>query len=248
MALKLSVKPDAITALNAEFNAIDPAMEGFWQTIKDKVAYMFTKDEHVSEKIGNMIYWLNHMDSDQIRELESTPIDRKFQTYDNMKKIMAFSAEAVDFCLKNLVRYEGTSYVISDEARKKISDEMEGVCNQFEASHDRNEIAAIIEGQGATKGQKTVTLISIGFTKNHIEEIAKTYKAEQAGRLSKLNKMKFIANMTGHEVKNTELTVAHMAARNFGVILKDAVRSYKFVNEFLFYMYRLMQRQKIILH
>ena len=221
--------------------------EGLWSFITDSISYIFTSDSSVAEKLGNMCYWLDKMDEDQIKAFEATKVDRKTQTYQNMETIMRFSGEAVDFCIRNLGKYEGKGYALNDDQRKEINEEMEGVCQQFESSHNRNEIAGMIESEGAP-GVKEPTYATLGFTHEHIQTLAKQFKNDQAGRLNKLRKMKFIATVTGVTPKGGKWEIVNLAARNFGVILKDAIKSYKYVDKFLYCTYQEMRRQKIITH
>lgn len=246
MALKLESSL-VVPAVESVQQNVEPGEEGLWSNIKDSLTYMFTSDSSVAEKIGNMCYWLGKMDEDQQKAMESVQVGFKMQNYVNTQIIMRFSGEAVDFCVKNLAKYESKGYFSNDEERKEISDEMEGVCSQFEASHNRNLIAGLIVQPGWT-GKGDPTFAQLGFTHEHLETLAKEFKNDQAGRLSKLRKMKWVADITGVEGKNGKWEIVNMAARNFGIILKDAIKSYKYVDKFLYFTYQEMKRQKIILH
>lgn len=245
MALKL--ESSLIVPAMENVQTVEPGEEGLWSNIKDSIAYMFTSDSSIAEKIGNMCYWLDKMDEDQQKELESVHVEFKMQNFVNTQIIMRFSGEAVDFCVKNLSKYESKEYFSNDEERKEITEEMEGICNQFESSHNRNLIAGLMIQPGWT-GKGDPTFAQLGFTHDHLMTVAKEFKNDQAGRLGKLRKMKWIADITGVEGRNGKWEIVNVAARNFGVILKDAIKSYKYVDKFLFFAYREMKRQKIILH
>ena len=245
MALKL--ESSLIVPAMENVQTVEPGEEGLWSNIKDSLAYMFTSDSSIAEKIGNMCYWLDKMDEDQQKALESVHVEFKMQNFVNTQIIMRFSGEAVDFCVKNLSKYESKEYFSNDEERKEITEEMEGICNQFESSHNRNLIAGLMVQPGWT-GKGDPTFAQLGFTHDHLMTVAKEFKNDQAGRLGKLRKMKWIADITGVEGKNGKWEIVNVAARNFGVILKDAIKSYKYVDKFLFFAYREMKRQKIILH
>ena len=245
MALKL--ESSLIVPAMENVQTVEPGEEGLWSNIKDSLAYMFTSDSSIAEKIGNMCYWLDKMDEDQQKELESVHVEFKMQNFVNTQIIMRFSGEAVDFCVKNLSKYESKEYFSNDEERKEITEEMEGICNQFESSHNRNLIAGLMIQPGWT-GKGDPTFAQLGFTHDHLMTVAKEFKNDQAGRIGKLRKMKWIADITGVEGKNGKWEIVNVAARNFGVILKDAIKSYKYVDKFLFFAYREMKRQKIILH
>lgn len=245
MALKL--ESSLIVPAMENVQTVEPGEEGLWSNIKDSLAYMFTSDSSIAEKIGNMCYWLDKMDEDQQKELESVHVEFKMQNFVNTQIIMRFSGEAVDFCVKNLSKYESKEYFSNDEERKEITEEMEWICNQFESSHNRNLIAGLMIQPGWT-GKGDPTFAQLGFTHDHLMTVAKEFKNDQAGRLGKLRKMKWIADITGVEGKNGKWEIVNVAARNFGVILKDAIKSYKYVDKFLFFAYREMKRQKIILH
>ena len=69
MALKL--ESSLIVPAMESVQTVEPGEEGLWSNIKDSLAYMFTSDSSIAEKIGNMCYWLDKMDEDQQKALES---------------------------------------------------------------------------------------------------------------------------------------------------------------------------------
>lgn len=246
MAIKLIIPAmETATVDIPTSKKVDISQESIWTRISDSIAYFFTSNSSVAEKIGNMCYWLEHMDEDQVEALEASKVDGNVQTYNNMNTIMQFSAAAVDFCVKNLVKYESKSYVLNDKERKDIDEEMESTCNEFESSHNRDTIAGYIDSKPKDVGDDP-TLARLGFTHPKLTGLAKQFKNDQAGRLSKVRKLKFISNMTAYNPEQGKIKVANLAARNFGVILKDAMKSYTYVDKFLFRVYREMKRQKII--
>lgn len=247
MAIKLIVPAmdglvDSLSTAN-----ISAAVESIWTRISDSIAYMFTSDSSMSEKIGNMCYWLEHMDEDQIEAIDNSKIDGKYQTYNNMNSIMQFSAAAVDFCVQNLPKYERKEYALNDAHRKAIEEEMESSCSTFEASHNRNVIAGFMDKNPDNVGEDP-TLARLGFTHSKLTDFAKRFKNDQSGRLSKVRKLKFVSNITAYNPEGGKIKLVNVAARNFGVILNDAMKAYSYVDKFLFRVYREMKRQKIILH
>ena len=97
MALKL--ESSLIVPAMENVQTVEPGEEGLWSNIKDNLAYMFTSDSSIAEKIGNMCYWLDKMDEDQQKALESVHVEFKMQNFVNTQIIMRFSGEAVDFCV-----------------------------------------------------------------------------------------------------------------------------------------------------
>ena len=244
MAIKLSSSLEPAVE-SVQTPTIVPAEESIWTNITDGLAYMLTSDSSCAEKLGNMLYWMDKMDEDQIKELEATTVGFTMQNYTNTETIMRFSGDAVDFCVKNLSKYESKGYAVMDDERKEIDQEMEGVCAQFEASHNRNLIAGLIQKQGYN-GKGDPTMANLGFTHEHLTTLAKQFKNDQAGRLAKLKKMKFISLVTGYKCEGGKWNLVNVAAKNFGVILKDAIKSYKYVDKFLFFTYRELKRRDII--
>ncbi len=93
---------------------------------------------------------------------------------------------------------------------------------------------------------KNKTYAQLGFTHEHLITVAKEFKDNQSGRLSRLKKMKFISNVVARKPENYQLKVIHEAAYKFAKLLGTAIDSYKYVDKFLFYTYKELKRQKLV--
>lgn len=213
------------------------------ESLMDRIAYFFTSDKSVSEKIGNLLYHLEKLDEDQIKALESTHIDFKMQTFANVQKIMSFSNQAVDYVVANTRKYENKSYALLENERDELRQEIDSAYSSFISSHNKDEITGLLSGKGIVADK---TYAALGFTHQNLITVAKEFKDNQSGRLPKLKKMKFISNVLAVTPKNFQLKVIHEASYKFAALLGTAIDSYKYVDRFLFYTYRRLQKQKVI--
>lgn len=213
------------------------------ESLMDRIAYMFTSDKSISEKIGDMLYAMSKMDEDEKKALESTHIDFKMQTYSNVQKLMAFSGAAVDFVVSNVKRYEGKSYALLENERDEIRQEIDSACSSFNSSHDRNAINKILDDK-ALVDDKTYAVL--GFHFDNLYSLTKEFKDSQSGRLSRMKKMKFISEVVAVTPENFQLKVVHQASKSFAKLLDQAIDCYKYVDRFLFYTYRKLEKQGII--
>ena len=94
--------------------------------------------------------------------------------------------------------------------------------------------------------QANKTYATLGYTFNNLYDIAKQFKDAQAGRLSRLKKMKFISTVLGYKPKDGAIKIVHAASIDMANILNFAMTCYKYVDRFLFTTYREMEKQKLI--
>lgn len=219
--------------------AYSPAQEGLW----DNIVYFFTTDKSISEKIGNMLYQMSKLDEDEKRALESTHIDYKMSSCADLRKVMAFSGQAVDFVVAKCQKYEGKSYALIENDRNEMQEEIESEVSSFKSSHDFSEIGNIVKN---IEAQDHKTYATLGYTFNNLYDIAKQFKDAQSGRLARMKKMKFISNVLGHKPKDGALRICHAASIDMVNLLNFAMTCYKYVDKFLFMTYREMEKQKMI--
>lgn len=215
------------------------SMEG----LMDKIAYFFTSDKSISEKIGNMLFQLGKMDEDDRKKIDALHIDYKMQSYDNTRKILSFSGEAVDFVVSHTAKFESKSYVVMENERDAIRDEINSMVTSFNASHDREAILKLMK-TGPDVADRTYS--ALGFHFNNLYAVANEFKTSQSGRLSRMKKMKFIANVVARKPEHGTIAVIHSASIGLANIIDEAMECYKYVDKFLFYTYRILEKQGLI--
>lgn len=215
------------------------AQESLW----DKICYMFSSDKSISEKIGDMLYQMGNMDEEQQKALESTKIDYKMQTFQNVQKMMGFSGQAVDFVVANTRKYEGKSYALLENEREEMQQEIDSEYSSFVSSHNRDEIIKMVKNDGVVADK---TYAQLGFVHNNLLTVAKEFKDNQSGRLTRMKKMKFISQCLATRPQNFQMKVVHEASYRFAQLLDTAISSYKYVDRFLYLTYKELERQKII--
>ena len=230
------LKLSSLVLDNPEYS---PAQEGLW----DNIVYFFTTDKSICEKIGNMLYTMGKMEEDEKRALESTHIDYKMATCANLKKVMAFSGQAVDFVVSKCSKYEGKSYALLEDDREEMQQEIESEVSSFKASHDIKEVGNIIKNVDA---QENKTYATLGYTFNNLYDVAKQFKDSQSGRLARMKKMKFISTVLGYKPKDGALKMVHAACIDMSNLLNFSMDCYKYIDKFLFMTYREMEKQKMI--
>lgn len=218
---------------------IEPAQEG----ILDSLAYMFTSDKAIAEKLGNMIHQLEKIGSDDQKAFESLPIGRKIQKFENLKRLMGYSAKAIDFVETNIKKYESMSYGVMDSDRKKIQDEIDQVVGDFENDNQAKEMHKLMSD---VEDKEDATYAQLGYTFSNFMEIAKEFKDSQSGRLAKLRKMRIITYTAATEIKDWKIRVVHDATYRFNDLLGTGITVYKYVDKFLFYTYRKLLHENII--
>lgn len=232
--LKLDISEEALMSCT-DFSS----MEG----LMDRIAYFFTSDKSISEKIGNMLHLMSKMDEDTKKQIEALHIDYKMQSYENTKKILNFSGEAVDFVVSHTSKFESKSYAVMEDERNAIRAEIESMVSSFNASHDRE---AILKLMKTGPDLKERTYAALGFNFGNLFGVANEFKNSQSGRLSRMRKMKFIANVVARKPEHGTIAIIHSASIGLANIIDEAMACYKYVDKFLFYTYRLLEKQKII--
>ena len=223
--------------------ACDARAEYAQESLMDQIAWIFTSDKSISEKIGNLIYSIQDLDEDGIKALESTHIDFKMQNFQNTQKLMAFSGQAVDYVMNNCKKYEGKSYALLEKDREEIEQEVDSAYSSFTSSHNVDEILKLLKGDMVVADK---TYAELGFTHSNLMTLSKEFKDTQAGRLSRMKKMKFISNCVAVTPSEFQLKVVHEAAHKFAKLLGIAIDSYKYVDKFLFFTYRKLDKQGLI--
>lgn len=215
-----------------------------YESLMDHIQYLITSDRSIAEKIGNMLYQMQKMDEDQKKALESLKIPFKMAKCEEVKKVMSYSASAVDFVMEKTRKYESKSYALLDEERDEIKQEVEAAASSFESQHDFKEIHYIMSGEEAEKDK---TYAVMGFTFDNLVSLAKEFKDNQAGRLTRMRKMKFINTVAAHGTKDDgHVHVVNKACWRFVQLLNRAMDCYTYVNKFLFFTYKELLRQKLI--
>lgn len=222
-----------------EDRMIVPAEESLW----DKIEYLFTSDKSISEKIGNMIYQLGKLEEDDVRALESTHVKFKMQNFATVQKMMSFSGQAVDFVVSNTRKFENKAYALLENEREEIQQEIESAYSSFASSHDVSEMTELLSNSGVVKDK---TYAQLGYTHTNLLTVAKEFKDNQSGRLTRMKKMKFISNVVARTPSNFQLKVIHEAAFKFAKLMSVAIDTYKYVDKFLFYTYKELCRKEII--
>lgn len=214
------------------------------ENIFDKLVYMFTSDKSVSEKIGNMIYQMGKLDSDQRKAFESLPLNKIVQKYEVLKRLMSYSARAVDFVETNIKKYENMSYNLLDSDRKKIQDEIGSEVDSFEQENNAQGIKKLMSDEPDVK--KETTYAEAGYTYDNFMALAKEFKDAQTGKLAKLRKMRIISYCTATEIKDWKIRVVHNATYRFNDLLGVGIEVYKYCDSFLFYTYRKLVKEGLI--
>lgn len=210
----------------------------------DHIQYMITSDKSISEKIGNMLYQMQKMDEDDKKKVESISIPFKMAKLDDVKKLMDFSKQAVEFVMEKCRKYESKSYSSIAEERQEMQQEVEAAAAQFEGSHDIKEIHYILSNEEAEKDK---TYAVQGYTFDNLYLVAKAFKDAQTGYLTRMRKMKFITTILAHGFTNDgHVKVANTASWKFTKLLNRAMDCYTYVNKFLFFTYKELLRNKLI--
>lgn len=218
----------------------DPACEGLW----DHIQYLITSDKSIAEKIGNMMYQMQQMDDDKKKALESLKIPFKMEKIEKVKLIMEYSRTAVDFVVEKVRKYEDKAYVTLEDEKNQIKNEVDSAAASFESQHNSEDIIDVLNNETAEKDK---TYAVMGFTFDNLYSLAKEFKDNQAGRLTKMRKMKFINYMAAHGTKNDgHVHVINKACMQFVKLLNRAMDCYSYVNKFLFFTYKEMLRNDLI--
>jgi len=217
---------------------------GSCESLFDHIQYMITSDKSISEKIGNMLYQMGKMDEETKRKVESLNVPFKMAKADDVKKLMDFSKQAVEFVMEKSRKYESMSYSTLADERKQMQDEVESAANQFEGSHDMKEIHYVLSNE---ESEKDKTYAVLGYTFDNLYMVAKGFKDAQTGYLAKMRKMKFITTILAHGfTKDGHVKVANTASWKFTKLLNKAMDCYTYVNKFLFFTYKELLKNDLI--
>jgi len=222
----------------------DERYGGSTESLWDHIQYLVTSDKSIAEKIGNMLYQMQQMDEDQKKALESIKIPFKMAKCQEIKKVMAYSESAVDFVMEKTRKYENKAYVSLAEEKDQIKSEVESAASSFESQHNFEDVSYVLRGEEA-ESDKTYAVM--GYTFDNLYGLAKQFKDNQAGRLTRMRKMKFINYMASHGTKEDgHVHVVNKACMRFVKLLNGAMECYSYVNKFLFFTYKELLRNDLI--